>query len=526
MKKALSLIILFCIYTNQFAQVVVGNTTLQEREVINNLNIPWEIKWGSDNHIWMTERPGIVSRVNVETGAKQVLLDIQSLVFSDSWSEAGLLGMEFHPDFESNNILFLTYTFIEGNSVKERLVAYTYNASAQALQNEQILIDNINGYTTHTGSRIHALDDYTILMSTGDAQDQSASQDVDALTGKFLRIDISEANFGGVPADNPIPGSYVWSWGHRNAQGLEVAPNGIIYSSEHGPTTDDELNILEPNRNFGWPNVQGFCNLPTETGFCSEYNVVEPLAAWTPTIAPSDILWYDHPSIPEFQNTLLMTVLKDKMLVRFEFSEDGRTVTNETEFFNQRWGRLRDICVSPDGKIYLATNGSSWPSQPPNEIIELYNASYIENPEIFGCTDPNYIEYNANATSNDGSCETEIISGCTDESASNHNAAANTDDGSCDYIECADVSLVNIPLELPQGWTLFGYTCIDSKDVIEAFAPIKDDVIIVKNFIGMAYLPEFEYNGIGTLDYSMGYQIKLSEQVDNFQFCPTIIITE
>ena len=107
MKKTLSLIILFCIYTNQFAQVVVGNTTLQEREVINNLNIPWEIKWGADNHIWMTERPGIVSRVNLETGAKQVLLDIQNLVFSDSWSEAGLLGMEFHPDFESNNILFL-----------------------------------------------------------------------------------------------------------------------------------------------------------------------------------------------------------------------------------------------------------------------------------------------------------------------------------------------------------------------------------------------------------------------------------
>ena len=88
-------------------------------------------------------------------------------------------------------------------------------------------------------------------MSTGDAQDQSASQDITALTGKILRIDISDDNFGGVPIDNPINDSYVWSWGHRNAQGIEVAPNGIIYSSEHGPQNDDELNILQPDRNYG-----------------------------------------------------------------------------------------------------------------------------------------------------------------------------------------------------------------------------------------------------------------------------------
>ena len=94
------------------------------------------------------------------------------------------------------------------------------------------------------------------------------------------------------------------------------------------------------------------------------------------TIATSDIIWYNHPSIPEFQNTLLMTVLKDKMLVRFEFSEDGQEVLTYTEFFNNEWGRLRDICVSPDGKIYLATNGYSWPSQGPNEIIELSNTDF------------------------------------------------------------------------------------------------------------------------------------------------------
>lgn len=357
------------------SQVTVGNTTLSEREVIGNLNIPWEIKWGYDGYIWMTERPGIVSRVNVETGEKKVILNIENRVYSGN-NEAGLLGMEFHPDFEQKHILFMTYTYSLGNQIKERLSAFTYNTVSGMLENEQILLNNINGYTTHIGSRILALNDYTILISTGDAQDQPASQDVDELTGKILRMDISEDNFGGIPADNPIANSYVWSWGHRNAQGLELAPNGIIYSSEHGPTNDDELNILVPNRNYGWPNVQGFCDEPTESNFCQQNNVVEPLVNWTPTIAPSDIIWYDHPAIPEFQNTLLMTVLKNKMLVRFEFSSDGQSVTNETEFFNYQWGRLRDICVSPNGKIYLATNGNTWPSQPPNEIIELSNDEY------------------------------------------------------------------------------------------------------------------------------------------------------
>lgn len=381
MKKITLILSLLFITNIIFSQetVQVGDTELEVREVIGNLDVPWEIKWGPDsngeqNFIWITERAGIVSRINVESGEKIEILNLTSIVTTES--ESGMLGMEFHPDFENNSIVFIVYTYYQGWNIKERLSAFSYNSNLEILENEQILIDGITGYSTHNGSRIHALEDNTLLMSTGDAQNQSDSQNINILTGKTLRIDISENNFGGVPSDNPVPGSYVWSWGHRNAQGIEVAPNGIIYSSEHGPQNDDELNILEPNRNYGWPNVMGFCDGFSEQAFCDENNVVEPLVNWTPTIAPSDIIWYDHPSIPEFQNTLLMTVLKDKMLVRFEFSEDGTQVINQTEFFNYEWGRLRDICVSPDGKIYLATNGSSWPSQPPNEIIELSNANF------------------------------------------------------------------------------------------------------------------------------------------------------
>ena len=169
------LVIIMLLSGAMYAQVQVGNTTLEKREVVYGLDVPWEIKWGSDNFLWVTERSGIVSRIDVQTGEKHVILDIQNIVTTES--ESGLLGMEFHPDFEDNGILFLVYTYYQGFNIKERIVAYTYNTLLDYLENEQILLDNISGYSTHIGSRIHTLGDYTMLISTGDAQDQSASQD-------------------------------------------------------------------------------------------------------------------------------------------------------------------------------------------------------------------------------------------------------------------------------------------------------------------------------------------------------------
>ena len=394
MKNFLILILLITGFA--YTQVQVGSTTLDEREVVDGLDVPWEIKWGPDSgngedFLWVTERSGIVSRINVETGEKHVILDIQSVVWDSN--EAGLLGMEIHPDFNNGSpFVFLAYTYLSGGA-KEKIVYYEYDSNLDELINEVVLLDGLDGNSTHIGCRLMALDDLTMLITTGDAQDWDASQDVNELTGKTLRMSINtvDGTGGDPPSNNPISGSLVWSWGHRNAQGLAMGPNGIIYSSEHGPSNDDELNILQSGGNYGWPNVQGYCdnnwvdyyyagdlnNSYTETDYCDDNNITD--AVWSSgssTIATSDIIWYDHPAIPEFQNTLLMTVLKDKMLVRFEFSEDGEEVLSYTEFFNNEWGRLRDICVSPDGKIYLATNGYSWPSQGPNEIIELSNPDF------------------------------------------------------------------------------------------------------------------------------------------------------
>lgn len=354
-----------CGQTNQAQEEYsLDSTKLTSRVLIDTLDIPWEITWGPDDFIWTTERFGRVSRINPNTGEQHVLLDISSEVFVQS--EAGMLGMVLHPDFSNHPHVFIAYTYVD-NGVKERVVKYAYNGNK--LHAIDTLIEGIKGNTTHIGCRMIILPDLTLLISTGDAQDQSLPLNKTALSGKILRMHLD----GSIPNDNPNPTSLVWSYGHRNAQGLVRSPNGIIYSSEHGPTTDDELNILKAKANYGWPKVHGFCDNPNENTYCQNNTVQEPLVAWTPTIAPSDIAWYSHDAIPEFKDKLLMTVLKDKSLIVFTMDSAGTSVVKQEKYFAGEFGRLRDICFSPNGKIYLATNGNSWSNNSPNthSIIEL-----------------------------------------------------------------------------------------------------------------------------------------------------------
>jgi hypothetical protein len=157
------------------------------------------------------------------------------------------------------------------------------------------------------------------------------------------------------------------------------APNGLIYLSEHGASSDDEFQVLEPGRNYGWPNVEGFCDFSGEQTFCAANNVKEPLVVWTPTIAPSDLIWYENPNFPEWDGKMLMTVLKDKRIIALELSPDGTQYISQTHYLTNQFGRLRDICVGPQKELYLATNGASWSNTNPNthSIIRLKVASGV-----------------------------------------------------------------------------------------------------------------------------------------------------
>ncbi len=280
-----------------------------------------------------------------------------------------MLGMALHPGFATDPYVYVAYNYVQG-TYKERVVRYTYNGSV--LTSPTILLDNIDGTNIHNGCRL-AIVNNQLYITTGDAANQPIAQNVTALNGKTLRINLD----GSIPNDNPISGSPVWSWGHRNAQGLIYA-NNRFYSSEHGPTTDDELNILEKGRNYGWPNVHGYCNTTAEQTFCADSNVVEPIMAWTPTLAVSSIAYYNHPMFPSLQNSILMTTLKDRKLYELELNSTFDNITNSNVISQISGDRLRAICVDPDGRIYVSTSNSqaSGTGAKVDKIIEVYDPTY------------------------------------------------------------------------------------------------------------------------------------------------------
>lgn len=320
--------------------------TIKDSAIVTGLNFPWEIAWGSDNHIWMTERAGKISRVNPTTGTVTPVFTIAEVVTN---GEGGLLGMALHPDFNTTPHVFVVYNYnAAGGSYREKIVRYTYNGTT--LTSPLTLLDNIAASSIHNGSRLLIVGE-KLYATTGDANNTSLPQNPSSSSGKILRLNLD----GTIPADNPVAGNPYWSLGHRNPQGLVFA-NGKLYSSEHGPSSDDEVNIIEKGRNYGWPDVRGFCNETGEQSSCAANNVKEPVKAWTPTIAPSGLDYYNHDLIPQWKNSLLVAVLKDSRLLQLQLDGSFSGVADTKEFFVNKYGRMRDLCISPEGKVYICTS--------------------------------------------------------------------------------------------------------------------------------------------------------------------------
>ena len=329
------------------------------RIVKTGLDHPWEIIWGKDNQIWMTERDGRVSSIDPANGNTLFSYPISDV---DSRGEGGLLGMALDPVFDKNGFIYVVYNYRESGDYSEKLVRFT--RSGNSLTEPKILLKGIQAAGIHNGSRLWISDEANpkLYITTGDAANQSLPQKTNTLNGKVLRLNLD----GTIPSDNPFPNNPVWSYGHRNAQGLVVA-NGIMYSSEHGPTHEDEINIIEKARNYGWPEVMGPCD-GSSRSFCNTQRVKDPI--WSSgggTIAVCGLDYYNHNLIPEWKNSLIMLTLKDASIRQLRLSEDGKTITGNKTWFDGKWGRLRDLCVSPDGKVYVGTsNGGNR-----DQIIEI-----------------------------------------------------------------------------------------------------------------------------------------------------------
>ncbi len=354
----------------------VGTTTVTASALAINLNTIWELAWGPDNFIWMTERGGRISRVNPATGQVLPVITIPDVTENN---ESGLLGLVVLNSCPAclpavdTYWVFVVYNYTDQGVLKEKLVRYSYTGGV--LSAPLVLLGNITATTTHSGSRLLVLPDRTLLMTTGDAQLLPEAQNRNSLNGKILRLNLD----GTIPASNPVAGSPVYTLGHRNPQGLVQLPNGRIYSSEHGPNNDDEINRIEPGRNYGWPNVEGYCDLAAEATFCAANNVREPLTTWTPTIAPAGLAYYDHPAIPGWRGSLLLAVLKGSRLTQLTLDAAGLTIPARTDFLTG-FGRLRAICVSPQGRVYVGTSnrdGRGNPAAPDDRILVLENRAYV-----------------------------------------------------------------------------------------------------------------------------------------------------
>jgi len=336
------------------------------RVVADSLYYPWEIIYGHDDHIWFTQKNGYICRLEPNTGHLDTLY--RETLSSESFGEGGMLGMALHPSFATDPYVFVTYCYSLGGPVatayRERVVRYTY--SNNALGNPLILIDSIKNAGYHAGSRLTIIGD-KLFVTTGDGGFGPEAQNLNDLRGKTLRVNLD----GTIPPDNPIPNSPIWSWGHRNSQGMVYA-NNILYQSEHGDFNDDEINIVKKGRNYGYPYAQGYCDLPTEVAFCNDSNVIEPLITWSPTVAVCGMDYYNHAKFPALQNCLLLTTLKGQTLYKVQLNTTFDSIVSAKPWFQLITDtfyspfppydttydaiNLRDLCIAPDGRIFVSTS--------------------------------------------------------------------------------------------------------------------------------------------------------------------------
>ncbi|NQW29789.1 MAG: PQQ-dependent sugar dehydrogenase [Ignavibacteria bacterium] len=332
--------------------------------VASGLTIPWEIEFGADGALWCSERIGLMSRIDVATGSKSVVLDLRSKLYTSL--EVGMLGFAFHPQFADSPYVFLAYT--AGNKGHFYRVVERYTFDGSILYNPVEIFRHDPADEFHQGCRLVITQDLKIFITNGDAPYAPYDITGDSVSNtKIIRVNLD----GSIPEDNPDPRYRMWSRGHRNVQGLTITPKGKIWSSEHGNAIDDELNLVQPGVNYGWPFIEGYCDQPYEKVFCDSLNLREPVwSSGGTTCAPSGLAYYNHPRFPEFQNSLLLTTLKASTLYVFSLNDSTDAITNVSEFLSRSIGRLRDIAIHPDGRIFVCTSNREPNGYPPFPLAD------------------------------------------------------------------------------------------------------------------------------------------------------------
>ncbi|MBB3963612.1 PQQ-dependent sugar dehydrogenase [Rhizobium metallidurans] len=336
---------------------------VQVETIAAGLENPWAVAALPDGGYLVTERPG---RLRIVRDGK-LSAPISGVPKVSARSQGGLLDVELAPDFATSRVLYLTAATIgDGGSGTEAFSA-TLSDDGTALENVKSIF-KMRKFTSaglQYGSRIAIARDGSLFISVGDRGDRDRSQDWGDDAGSIVHINAD----GSIPADNPFkdggplkdggkPLPEIWSKGHRNPQGIAFdAADGKLYTVEHGARGGDEINGIEPGKNYGWPIItygRDYSGVEIGEGTAKK-GLEQPLYYWDPSIAPGALAIYRGKMFPEWDGDFLVAALKFQMLSRMQRDDSGAFVAEE-RMFDGAYGRMRDVVVAPDGALLIVTD--------------------------------------------------------------------------------------------------------------------------------------------------------------------------
>jgi glucose/arabinose dehydrogenase len=303
-----------------------------------NLQIPWSMVFAPDGRLFVTERPGRVRILDLAARTSELALTVED---NRAEGEGGLLGMALDPDFTQTRFVYLYHTATAQGRAINRVVRY--REVANRLAERAVILDNIPGAAIHDGGRLRFGPDNLLYITAGDAANTAFAQDLASLAGKILRLNRD----GTTPSDNPFS-SPVYSWGHRNPQGIDWHPaTRELWASEHGSSGNDEINVIDRGANYGWPRIEGS---DTQSG------MLPPITFFNPAIAPSGASFYRGSRFPLFVNNLFVATLRGQHILRVRM--DARRIVAQERLLDERYGRIRDVITGPDGFLYFCTSNN------------------------------------------------------------------------------------------------------------------------------------------------------------------------
>jgi glucose/arabinose dehydrogenase len=334
--------------------------------VASGLEVPWAFAWLPNRDLIFTERPGRVRIVESGVLKPRPLYTVPDVEPS---GESGLMDISLHPDFATNGFVYLAYSY---NHDGRRVKVVRYKFTNSAFGEPKVIIDGIPGSPNHAGMRARFGPDNKLYVTTGDATDWNLAQKLDSLGGKTLRLN----DDGSVPADNPFVRTAgarpeIWSYGHRNAQGLAWQPGtGLMFQTEHGPSSfegkgsgGDEFNLVESGKNLGWPVIHH-----NE----KRNEMISPLLEYSPACAPASGMFYNGNQFPAMKGNFFFGCLRGARIVRVVL--DGRRVVRQENLLEGTYGRIREMAEGPDGNIYFSTSnrdGRGRPAADDDRIVRL-----------------------------------------------------------------------------------------------------------------------------------------------------------